>query len=293
MNKAGKFPLLTPKQEIQLSRQVRRYLELVRADKILTKEEERDVRVGLRARDRLISCNLRLVVFVAAKYAGRLKSGCMDIMDLVQEGTLGLHRASELYDGSKGYKFSTYCYWWIRQAITRGIDNKERLIRVPQHALAKTYKLIKEQKKFSHENLRMPTATELAEITEVPLDEMLMLFQRNIRHGSLDAVAVEGGSTLLDLITDTDQADTDADEAVLMERTQFLLMAVETLDPDSRDVLIRHYGLNGKDPQTLAAIGRADGRSRERIRQRVDCAKNLLRIKIRQLETLHDVSIVN
>jgi RNA polymerase sigma factor (sigma-70 family) len=288
MNAVGTYPLLTPKQEIQLSRQVQRYVELRDAPGNRTKEEERIIKIGLRARDKLVSSNLRLVIYVAKKYSMRLRSGSLDIMDLVQEGSLGLHRAAEMFDGSKGYKFSTYSYWWIRQAITRAIDNKERLIRVPQHALAKTYKLIKLQREFIQQNSRKPTASELSLIADVPMDEMLLLFERNTTHGSLDALASDNGSPILDLLPDQSRAGEDHSEIELIERTEKLLVALSRLDDNSRELLTRHFGLDGKEPQTYASMGRAYGQCRDWIRQRTEQAKNKLKAEMYRIEVLND-----
>jgi len=288
MNAIGTYPLLTPKQEIELSRQVQRYVELRDANGNRTKEEERAIKIGMRARDRLISSNLRLVIYVAKKYSMRLRSGSLDIMDLVQEGSIGLHRAAEMFDGSKGYKFSTYSYWWIRQAITRAIDNKERLIRVPQHALAKIYKLIKTQREFIQQHSRKPTAAELSELADVPVDEMLLLFERNTNHGSLDALAKENGSAIMDLLPDESRAGDDHSEIELIERTEKLLIALDRLDEDSRVLLTRHFGLDGKEPQTYAALGRASGQCRDWIRQRAEQAKNKLRLEMHRIEVLND-----
>ena len=286
MNAIGKYPLLTPKQEIQLARQVQRYIQLRDSNEILTKEEKRDIRVGLRARDRLVSCNLRLVIYVAKKYSMRTKSGTMDIMDLVQEGSIGLQRAAEMFDGTKGYKFSTYSYWWIRQAITRAIDGKERLIRLPSHALGKIYKLIKVQREFLQANGRMPTLSEMCQLNDIDSDELRLLMERNARHGSLDMLAADDGSPILDLLADKSNQDADHAEIELVERTERLLTALETLDAPSREVLVKTFGLNGKQPLSYSTIGKAIGVSRDAIRQRADKAKNRVKLEMLRMDVL-------
>jgi len=288
MNAIGKYPLLTAKQEIQLARQVQRYVQLRDSSEILTKEEKRDIRVGLRARDRLVSCNLRLVIYVAKKYSMRTKSGAMDIMDLVQEGSIGLQRAAEMFDGTKGYKFSTYSYWWIRQAITRAIDNKERLVRLPSHALSKIYKLIRVQREFLQANGRMPTLSEMCHLNDIDSDELRLLMERNAHHGSLDALAAEDGSPILDLLADKSSQDADHTEIELVERTERLLNALDTLDTPSRDVLVRTFGLDGKQPVSYSAIGKELGVSRDGIRQRADKAKNRVRLEMLRMDVLGD-----
>lgn len=286
MNAIGKYPLLTPKQEIQLARQVQRYIQLRDSGEILTKEEKRDIRVGLRARDRLVSCNLRLVIYVAKKYSMRTKSGTMDIMDLVQEGSIGLQRAAEMFDGTKGYKFSTYSYWWIRQAITRAIDGKERLIRLPSHALAKIYKLIKVQREFLQANGRMPTLSEMCQMNDIDSDELRLLMERNAHHGSLDMLAADDGSPILDLLADKSNEGADHTEIELVERTERLLTALDTLDASSREVLVKTFGLDGKQPVSYSTIGKAIGVSRDAIRQRADKAKNRVKLEMLRMDVL-------
>ena len=111
LNAIGRYPLLTPEQEIQLSRQIQRSIELKAKEGELTSKEKREIRIGERAKEKMIKCNLRLVVNVAKKYINKLQGGGMDLIDLIQEGNVGLNRAAEKYDGAKGYKFSTYAFW--------------------------------------------------------------------------------------------------------------------------------------------------------------------------------------
>lgn len=288
MNTIGKYPLLTPKQEIQLARQVQRYIQLRNSGENLTKEEKRDVRVGLRARNRLVSCNLRLVIYVAKKYMLRAKSGSLDIMDLVQEGSIGLQRAAEMFDETKGYKFSTYSYWWIRQAISRSIDSKERLIRVPAHALAKIYKLVQLQREFLQANARMPTLAEMCELSGVESQELRMLLERNAHHSSLDALATHEGSPLIDMMADKSKEDQDHSEIELVERTERLLIAINAIDETSRDVLIKAFGLDGNQPMNYAAIGKEAGVSRDGIRQRAEKAKNKVKFEMLRMDVLGD-----
>ena len=278
LNAIGRYPLLSAEQEIQLSRQVRRYLELRDAEGERTKQEQREMRIGVRARDMIINCNLRLVVHISKRYITRLQSNNMDLMDLIQEGALGLHRAAEMFDGTKGYKFSTYAYWWIRQAITRAIDTKERLIRVPQHALEKTYAAAKAQREFAQANGRTPTAREVAEIINVKVDELLMLMERNRPHRSLDALITEDGSTVLDIIADEYGIDEDHNPEEVCERMEQLQLAFFRLDPFDRDVVRLNYGIGCNAPQSYAEIGRNLGVCRERVRQRAQRAQRKLKL---------------
>jgi RNA polymerase primary sigma factor len=198
----GRFPLLTGEQEIQLSRQVRRMIELQAMEGERTKAELREIKRGQRARDTIMNCNLRLVVHIAKRYATRLKCNGLEMMDIIQEGAIGLHRAAELFDGSKGYKFSTYAYWWIRQSITRAIDTKERIIRVPQHLLDKIYRATKLQREYLQEHGRPISMVALAEEMEMTVDELQMILQRNTPHSSLDQMVGDNGSPLIDLIAE-------------------------------------------------------------------------------------------
>ena len=170
LKEIGRYPLLTPSQEIELSRQAQRYIELRDTEgKPATPQEHRQYRVGKRAFDKMMTSNLRLVVNIAKKFVGRA-GHTYGIMDLIQEGCIGLHRAVELFDSSRGYKFSTYSYWWIRQAICRGIDTSDRTIRIPIHALEKLHRLMKLREAYRKENpgeeLTLRQASELMGVSQ-------------------------------------------------------------------------------------------------------------------------------
>ena len=271
----SRYPLLTPQQEIELSRQVQRYIELRDAEgKPNTAEERRDMRVGKRAFDKMITSNLRLVVNIAKRFASRAGQ-TLDMMDLISEGTIGLHRAVELFDASRGYKFSTYSYWWIRQAITRAIDTSDRMIRVPIHSLEKLHRLMKLRETFQLSHGREPTLTEAAEILNVKERDLSMVLERATRHDSLDKILTNDndGSTLIDMI---------ASEPINMqlinqrENSDAINQALAHIDPEDADILQRYYGLNGIEQQALHVIGKEKGVSRERVRQRRDRAVNKL-----------------
>jgi len=132
----SRYPLLTTQQEIQLARKIAQYMEL-RDNPSPTPAEQRLIKAGLKARATMVNCNLRLVVHIAKRYTGRIKS--MDMLDLCQEGNIGLQRAAEKFDASRGYKFSTYAYWWIRQSLKRAIDSKERMIKIPIHMIDRIF----------------------------------------------------------------------------------------------------------------------------------------------------------
>ena len=281
LNEAARFPLLTTQQEIQLSRQIKRALQLQAAGDEHTKIELRQINIGLRARDTLINSNLRLVVHIAKRYIGRLRNGGLEFMDLVQEGALGLHRAAEMFDGSKGYKFSTYAYWWIRQSINRAIDTKERLIRVPQHALERAYKAVKFQREYHQQHNKNPTLQETAEALDITVAELRILLERNTPHRSLDELATDDGSPLIEMI-----AAELPDEMFSDEYAEQLQLVFFQLTPEERHAIESYYGLNGKDQCTYTAIAREQGVSRERIRQRCTVAQRKLAIRIRTAPSL-------
>ena len=280
LNEIGRYPLLTAEQEIQLSRQVDAAKPLSGKTE-LTAEEKRVLRVAERATRKLINCNLRLVVTVAKQYVRRLNGSGMELMDLVQEGALGLTRAVELFDGTKGYKFSTYAYWWIRQAITRGIDSKERLIRVPQHGLDKVYKVVRYQKQYLQMHGKMPTLAELAEATDLELEHLQLLLARNAWHRSLDEMVVETGSPILDMIPDAEATDRQIDCMEKDEKAAMLSIALNCLSQEELHTISRRYGLGGAEPMTLSSIASEDDVSRERVRQRVQLAHNKMRLQLK------------
>lgn len=272
----GRFPLLSGEQEIQLSRQVARMRELQAIPGERTKVEQRTIKRGQRALETIMNCNLRLVVHIAKRYTSRLKCNSMDMMDLIQEGCIGLHRAAELFDGTKGYKFSTYAYWWIRQAITRAIDTKERLIRVPQHTLDLVYKASKLQREHMQQHGEpMPTA-KLAQLMELSVDELQMIMQRNIPHGSLDQLAKEDGSAIIDLIAADDP---DVSDDLSSEYGEQLKLAFFRLDDVDRHIVSAYHGLNGTK-QSQKKIAEGLGVTRARVGQRHDCALRRLRLML-------------
>ena len=273
----GRYPLLTGEQEIQLSRQVRRMIELQAMKGERTKSELREIKRGQRARDTIMNCNLRLVVHIAKRYATRLKCNGLEMMDIIQEGAIGLHRAAELFDGSKGYKFSTYAYWWIRQSITRAIDTKERIIRVPQHLLDKIYRATKLQREYLQEHGRPISMVALAEEMEMTVDELQMILQRNTPHSSLDQMVGDNGSPLIDLIASEDPEIGDELSPVYAEQ---LKLAFFRLGERDRYVVSAYHGLNGPQ-QSQREIGETLGISRSAVGQRRENAVRRLRLMMR------------
>ena len=278
MNSIGTVPLLTPEQEIDLGRKVQRMLALQKEGKQLTPQQLKEVRVGERAVNRFVQSNLRLVVSASKRYAGVLEH--MDLMDLVQEGNIGLMTAVRKFDPSRGYKFSTYAYWWIRQAMIRGIAAKERSIRLPGKVSDMASNWNKKVRELSQELRRMPTTEEMATAFDLPVEEVRMYLDRGKYVTSLDAVMMAGeGSAVLDIISDP----RDPDGTVAMEHTEMqetlvaLESALDVLTPKERDFVQRRWGLHGRPEETFVELGKGIGVSRERARQVVDQAQRKMK----------------
>ena len=254
----SRYPLLSTQQEIQLARKIAQYMEL-RDKPDPTPAEQRLIKIGLKARDNMVNCNLRLVVHIAKRYTGRIKS--MDMMDLCQEGNIGLQRAAEKFDASRGYKFSTYAYWWIRQSLKRAIDSKERMIKIPIHMIDRTFKALMVETEFMKEHGRKPSKTELAEVMGLTIEQLLALVDCNSAHISLDELVTDDGNSLLDLIA-SPEVDIDFDLDHSKEHVQ---LALSYLTDMEQDMINKRY----HQDLTLTAIAKEHNVCRERIRQRM------------------------
>ncbi|HYP04375.1 MAG TPA: RpoD/SigA family RNA polymerase sigma factor [Cyanobium sp.] len=277
----GRVPLLSHEQEITLGRQVQELMALEEVEAELesrigmrpTQRElatavglepallRRRLHAGRRAKERMVAANLRLVVSVAKKYTKRN----MELLDLIQEGTIGLVRGVEKFDPTRGYKFSTYAYWWIRQGITRAIAEKSRTIRLPIHITETLNKLKKGQRELSQELGRTPTVTELAVYVELPEEEVKDLLCRARQPVSLETKVGDGEDTeLLDLLAgDGVLPDEMVDGECLKGDLRALL---EQLPELQGQVLMMRYGIEGEEPMSLTGIGRILGISRDRVR---------------------------
>jgi RNA polymerase primary sigma factor len=262
----SRYPLLTTQQEIQLARKIAQYMEL-RDNPSPTPAEQRLIKAGLKARATMVNCNLRLVVHIAKRYTGRIKS--MDMLDLCQEGNIGLQRAAEKFDASRGYKFSTYAYWWIRQSLKRAIDSKERMIKIPIHMIDRIFKALQVEIEFMKEHGRKPSKTELAEVMGLTVEQLLALVDCNSAHISLDELVTDDGNPLLDLIA-SPEVDIDYDLDHSKEHVQ---LALSYLTDMEQDTINKRYNQD----LTFTAIAKEHNVSRERIRQRTTRTHRRLR----------------
>jgi RNA polymerase primary sigma factor len=266
----GRTSLLTAEQEVDLAKRIEAGLfaeHKLDSDPDLTPELRRDLEMvaedGRRAKAHMLEANLRLVVSVAKKYSDR----GLSLLDVVQEGNLGLIRAVEKFDYTKGYKFSTYAMWWIRQAIQRGFADSARTIRLPVHVLEMLSKLSRVERDMHQKLGREPTPEELAvELDRTP-DQIEELLRTSRQPISLDSTIGEDGETSIgDLIEDVDapEASELVDRQLMAEQ---LRSALDALTPREATIMAMRFGLYDGNPHTLDEIGRALGLTRERIRQ--------------------------
>jgi RNA polymerase primary sigma factor len=261
----GREPLLTPSEEIELGNQVQKMMGLTETKvNEFSPQELKVIRVGRRAKDRMIKANLRLVVSIAKKYQGK----GLELLDLIQEGSLGLERAVEKFDPSRGYKFSTYAFWWIRQSMTRAIACQSRTIRLPVHLSERLTTIRKVSLDLAHKLGAMPSRQEIAAAIEMPIEELDSVLRQSLTTSSLDAPikADEGNSCLVDLIADSYTES----PLELVQRSidqEQLALWLNHLNQQEREVLSLRFGLDGHNRHSLAEIGRNLDVSRERIRQ--------------------------
>jgi RNA polymerase primary sigma factor len=243
LREIGKVNLLTADQEVTLAKRIERG--------------------DMGAKRAMIEANLRLVVSIAKGYLGR----GLSFLDLIQEGSLGLIRAVEKFDYRKGYKFSTYATWWIRQAVTRAIADKARTIRIPVHMVEKLNKVVHIERQLVQRLGREPSPEEIAEELEMTTEEVREILRMSQLPVSLEKpIGEEEDSSLGDFVED-EAAESPYDTAQLMLRRDDVTNALSALPRREREVIELRYGLLGGEPRTLEEVGRAFGVTRERIRQ--------------------------
>ena len=274
----GRIPLLEHDEEILLGRKVQRMMEIKACEELLddpsqddlarslditSKQLRRELRDGEKAKDKMVTANLRLVVSVAKKYTKRN----MELLDIIQEGTIGLVRGVEKFDPGRGYKFSTYAYWWIRQGITRAIAEKSRAIRLPIHVTENLNKLKKAQRELSQLNGEMPNVFQLSDYLGLTVDEIKDLMCKARQPTSLEIKIGENRDTaLIDLLEDETQLpEMLLEQAFVKEDIREL---IRDLPEMQAAVISMRYGIGDEmlEPMSMTAIGQILNMSRDRVR---------------------------
>ena len=278
MNEIGEVPLLTGPEEAVLAREISegmeaeaRLAELYATEEVEGFESENLLRLqelqrdGEYARDQLTRANLRLVVSIAKKYSNY----GLPLLDLVQEGNMGLMRAVEKFDGTKGYRFSTYATWWIQQAVSRAVSNQARTIKIPIHTIEAMNKVTRAQRELEKELGRKPSTAETSERTGLDPEKVEELIQLNSNQGTLSLdlpMGDDDGFNLAEVLSDSE--DEGPESAAIKELLKGAISeTLDGLDKREREIVEMRFGLEGQDPKTLDEIGSHFGVSRERIRQ--------------------------
>ncbi len=274
LQQIGRTPLLTPEEEFNLASQVKAMMSLLEKEN-LTPEEQKTIKRGQQAKQKMVKANLRLVVSIAKKYQNR----GLSLLDLVQEGSIGLMQGVERFDPDRGYKFSTYAYWWVRQAITRAIAQQARTIRLPIHITDSLNKIKKTLRELSVELGRKPTEEEMAEKLEIPLEKLRKISQAAYKTNSrsLNIVLDENNTELEDILPDETRSPSDFVKQQELESKIDELLG--NLPPRQREIIALRYGLQNGKRMSYKEIGKQCGLSHERVRQLNNRAMRTLKRK--------------
>jgi RNA polymerase primary sigma factor len=287
LGEIGRHQLLTPEQELTLGRKVQAMVVITERCQIAggqgeacnySDEEKAVIRRGERAKNQMITANLRLVVNLAKRYQGK----GLDLLDLIQEGTLGLTRAVEKYDPTRGHRFSTYAYWWIRQGLNRALSTQSRTIRIPVNVNEKLTKLRAAKARLMQRNGLTPTAEQLADFMEIPLAEVEDLLACELRSVTVSLQGVvkskSDPSELVDVLPSDELPPMERAEIAERSASVWTLLGKANLTPKERTVVTLRFGLDGTNEwRTLAEVARHMNCSREYCRQVVQRALRKLR----------------
>ena len=278
LSEIGEVALLEAEEETSLAKEIREGMEaetqlaelhatgeLENLSRVDLSRLRRRQRRGEQARDRLTRANLRLVVSISKRYAGR----GLPLLDLVQEGNLGLMRAVEKFDGTKGYKFSTYATWWIRQSVSRAVSDQGRTIRIPVHTAEAMNRVVRTERELTQELGRSPTIDEIGERAAVDPEKVDELLQLGLSQGTLSLdlpMGEEGEVSLADILQDFG---TEAPESVATQQvlTAEISEVLDSLEEREKQIVQMRFGLDGTEPKTLEEVGKHFKVTRERVRQ--------------------------
>lgn len=267
LNQIGKIPLLTAAEEIELGNAIQQMMPLVGKDD-LTKEQKKIVRIGERAKRRMIQGNLRLVIRVASKFSKMTSR--ITMQDLIQEGNIGLIRAAEMFDPSRGYKFSTYAYWWIKQGIMRASQVQDRIIKLPSGAPDVLRKIRTFTIEYREQHGTNPTIEQCAELVGMLPETIRTYLASSNDATSLDAKAKasdDEGSSIVDLIAG--EEDRPEDEILLDTQIEAVQSALKQVSPKAQKLLALRYGLNGQEYVSATMLAKQNGVSRESMRRQI------------------------